>query len=214
MRISDLSKRSGVPVATIKFYLRERILPPGTPTARNQAEYDDEHLARIRLIRILTGIGQLSLSSVREVLSAVDNKGLSLQGLCKVVNRALFSDQPDSAGPTPPAGVRSQVDGFIEQLGWQVDPNDPGRAALAQVLSALQRLGWDCDVDIFEPYARAAEQLAVKEGTSMPGAPPSTVVARTVLFEVALAALRRMAQEHHLGQPASRPQRSASSTRA
>jgi len=214
MRISDLSKRSGVPVATIKFYLRERILPPGTPTARNQADYDDEHLARIRLIRILTGIGQLSLSSVREVLAAVDNKGLSLQGLCKVVNRALFSDQPDSVGPTPPAGVRGQVDGFIEQLGWQVDPNDPGRAALAQVLAALQRLGWDCDVDIFEPYARAAQQLAAEEGTSMPGTPASTVVARTVLFEVALAALRRMAQAHYLGQPASRPQRSASSTRA
>lgn len=206
MRISDLSRRSGVPVATIKFYLRERLLPPGTPTARNQAEYDDEHLARLQLTRILTGIGQLSLSSVREVLAAVDNKGLSLQGLCKVVNRALFADQPDSAGPPPHASARGQVDGFIESLGWQVEANDPGRGALAQVLAALQHLGWECDVDIFEPYARAAEQLAAEEGASMPGVPASTVVARTVLFEVALAALRRMAQEHYLGlQAASQP---------
>src|SRR6266540_3706180 len=38
MRISDLGRKSGVPIATIKFYLRERLLPQGKPTGRNQAE--------------------------------------------------------------------------------------------------------------------------------------------------------------------------------
>ena len=48
MRISDLSRQSGVPVATIKFYLREQLLPPGEPTGRNQAVYLDRHLRRSR----------------------------------------------------------------------------------------------------------------------------------------------------------------------
>ena len=33
MRIGDLAKTTGVPVATLKFYLREGLLPAGTPTA-------------------------------------------------------------------------------------------------------------------------------------------------------------------------------------
>ena len=32
MKISQLSQASGVPVATIKFYLREELLPPGEST--------------------------------------------------------------------------------------------------------------------------------------------------------------------------------------
>src|SRR5256886_17599843 len=46
VRISDLSRQTGVPTATIKFYLREHLLPPGAMTARNQADYGSEHLRR------------------------------------------------------------------------------------------------------------------------------------------------------------------------
>jgi DNA-binding transcriptional MerR regulator len=200
MRISELGRQSGVPVATIKFYLREGLLPPGTPTARNQAEYDETHLARLRLMTILTGVGKLSLSSVREVLSAIDDKGLSVRGQCQVINRALFADRPGRAEIGESARV--SVDEFIDRLGWQVDRNSPGRGTLAHVLSALRRLGWDCDVEVFAPYADAAERVAAHEQECLPGDPAATLVARTVLFEVALAALRRMAHEHYLGPPA------------
>ena len=40
MRISELSARSGVSVATIKYYLRERVLPEGERTSATQATYD------------------------------------------------------------------------------------------------------------------------------------------------------------------------------
>ena len=42
--MGELSRRSGVPIPTIKFYLREGLLPPGVATAANQADYDEEHL--------------------------------------------------------------------------------------------------------------------------------------------------------------------------
>ena len=41
MRISELSARTGVPVATIKYYLREGLLPEGERTAPTQATYAD-----------------------------------------------------------------------------------------------------------------------------------------------------------------------------
>ena len=37
MRISELARRSGLPVATVKYYLREGLLPAGEPTAATQA---------------------------------------------------------------------------------------------------------------------------------------------------------------------------------
>jgi DNA-binding transcriptional MerR regulator len=202
MRISDLSKQTGVPVATIKFYLRERLLPPGIPTGRNQAEYNETHLRRLRLIRAFTNIGQLELSSVRELLSAIEDDGLPIPGLYEAVNRTLFTEKPVAAASTGVERAQAEVDKFIDNLGWQVDTDAAGRSTLAQVIAALQRLGCECGVDFFEPYAEAAERLAVLELDLLPadgvGTDRAAAVVRTILFEVALAAMRRMAQEHFL----------------
>ncbi|GMA88788.1 hypothetical protein GCM10025868_40380 [Angustibacter aerolatus] len=46
-----------MPVATVKYYLREGLLPPGTPTSRTQAQYDEEHVRRLRLVRALLDVG-------------------------------------------------------------------------------------------------------------------------------------------------------------
>src|SRR4028119_2159610 len=51
MRLSDLSAASGVPVATVKYYLREGLVPPGRLTAATQAQYAASHLPRPRLVR-------------------------------------------------------------------------------------------------------------------------------------------------------------------
>ncbi|MYU47619.1 MerR family transcriptional regulator, partial [Streptomyces sp. SID7803] len=51
MRLSELSERSGIATATIKYYLREGLLPPGERLSATQAEYDESHLRRLRLVR-------------------------------------------------------------------------------------------------------------------------------------------------------------------
>nr|MDT0525976.1 MerR family DNA-binding transcriptional regulator [Streptomyces sp. DSM 41633] len=38
MRLAELSERSGVPTATIKYYLREGLLPAGRRISATQAE--------------------------------------------------------------------------------------------------------------------------------------------------------------------------------
>lgn len=53
MRIAALSDATGLPVATLKYYLREGLLHPGTATAVNQSAYDDSHIRRARLVRAL-----------------------------------------------------------------------------------------------------------------------------------------------------------------
>jgi DNA-binding transcriptional MerR regulator len=202
MRISDLSRRTGVPVATIKFYLRERLLPPGTPTGRNQAEYGETHVRRLRLIRAFTGIGQLDLTTVRELLGAIEADHLSLPDLYDVVTQAISPAEPATGESGGVRRARADVDDFVGELGWQVDPAAAGRDRLAHVLATLQHLGCGCGVEFFKPYAAAAERLAVRELDLLPpdgkDADRAAAVVRTILLEVAFSALRRMAQEHHV----------------
>ena len=127
MRISELSERSGIPIPTIKLYLREGLLFRGKRTARNQAEYSDEHIRRLHLIRALTEVGGLSLTAVRNVLEAIDDDRVPLIDMLGVAHFAL--------GPTPDRDKPSadlikalaDVDGFLADLGWTVDPDAPGR---------------------------------------------------------------------------------------
>lgn len=205
MKIQELSRRTGLPVPTIKFYLREGLLPPGraTPTSR-QRDYDERHVGRLMLIRMLTTVGRMSLASVREVLQAVDNRGLPLAGLCAIVTDALFAEEAVGVADCDRPGTAERVDSFVDRLGWRVAEDSPGRQTLARVLTGLQRLTGDVDVDVFVPYAEAAVRLAALEADSMPRqvhdeAAAATVVARAVLLEAAMAALRRMAREHLIG---------------
>ena len=49
MRLAELSERSGVSTATIKYYLREGLLAPGRQINTTTAEYDEEHLREMRV---------------------------------------------------------------------------------------------------------------------------------------------------------------------
>lgn len=48
-----------MPVATIKYYLREALLPQGKRAAVNQASYQQQHLHRLRPIRVLLEVADL-----------------------------------------------------------------------------------------------------------------------------------------------------------
>lgn len=202
MRISELSRATGVSVPAIKFYLREAILPPGRRTAANQAEYDESHVHRLRLIRALVEVGGLPLATVRDVLRAVEDPGVPMHEALGIAHRALaphLGDRDDAAV----GQARVDVDAFMERLGWEVSPDAPGRDELAVALATLRRLGWpNADTRLFEHYARAADRLAAREveRTTPPGATRAEMMERvvvgTVVFDAVLSALRRLAQEH------------------
>ncbi|MEV8513843.1 MerR family transcriptional regulator [Dactylosporangium sp. NPDC051484] len=202
MRISDLSRQGGLSVATIKFYLREGLLPPGTPTARNQTRYDETHVRRLALIRAFTQIGGLELTLVRALLSAIDNQRLPLPDLYELVDRTLSPQERSANGDGDVALARSDVDAFLDERHWKVKPDAPGRDRLALVLSTLRRLGCECDIGFFTEYAEAAERMAVQELDLLrcdgEADDRAAAVVRTVLLEAAMSAIRRMAQEHHV----------------
>lgn len=73
MRMQALAAASGVPVSTIKFYLRDGLLPQGRPTARNQADYGQEHVNRLQLLRVLMKVGGLHTETVRAIVKLLDD---------------------------------------------------------------------------------------------------------------------------------------------
>lgn len=74
--MSVFADRSGVPIPTIKHYLREQLLPEPTRTSRNMAYYDAALVPRVRAIKRLQTSLHLPLSVIRQVLDRIDDDDL------------------------------------------------------------------------------------------------------------------------------------------
>lgn len=162
MRVAELSRTSGVPVPSIKYYLRAGLLPPGERTAPNQADYGETHVHRLRLIRALIEVGGLSVASVKEVLEAVDTKGTDLhQALGSAFAATLPVKQPEESAHTETA--RRTAAAVIERYGWHVEPGSQNLDNLVTALSVLYRLSQgDADV-IVRLYAEHADRMGAHE---------------------------------------------------
>ncbi|RMD82647.1 MAG: MerR family transcriptional regulator [Candidatus Dadabacteria bacterium] len=152
LRISDLARLTGVSPATIKFYIREGLLPPPTlKTGRNMAYYDRSFVDRIRTIKELQRKRFLPLDVIKAILdrdfSVISQREidtlLGLEG--RFYEEILFAPGRE---PIPRsrahefAGIeREQIDYYVEQ----------------GVLSPVVRNGEECfegdDVTLLETLA-------------------------------------------------------------
>ncbi len=200
MRISQLSAESGVPIPTIKYYLREGLLPTGAATARTRAEYDEGHLRRLRLIRALLEVGRLPLSAIREVIAAVEDESLPVHDMLGTAHYAL-SRRPEPGDDDDWRAAHEQVDRLIAELGWQVYGHAPARDELAQLLVTMRRLDLPATAESLVPYAAIAQRLVTE--LDLPLIPfdgprdraVELLVLGTVLYGRAFDVLRRLAQE-------------------
>lgn len=193
MRISELSRAADVPVATVKYYLREGLLHEGRRTSATQAQYDDSHVARLRLVRSLVGGAGLSVSTARELLGHLDRPPESLHGLFGVVLDLV----DDTAGDDLDLTAAQRV---IDDLGWRVDAeHDRGRVRqLARALATLEAADFSLPADALASYADDARRMAEREIAGVPTesaeAAVRYVVLGTILVEPLLLALRRLAE--------------------
>ncbi|MFF9125549.1 MerR family transcriptional regulator [Streptomyces sp. NPDC014889] len=205
MKISELSRRSGVSIPTIKYYLRDGLLPPGHATAANQAVYDEDHLRRLRLIRTLISVRHLSVNATKEILSAITHEGDLHEILGIVINArpadlAAKEDQPQQ--PAPPGAADALR--LVEEMGWGVAENTSAIGELGGVLAALDDLGAGIDWRALLPYAELVDRMSTLDleqlsGMSSPLERAERAVVVSVLLEPALLALRRLAQEDKSG---------------
>jgi DNA-binding transcriptional MerR regulator len=201
MRIAELSRQSGVSVPTIKYYVRESLLPAGELTSPNQAQYDDSHLRRLKLIRALVDVGGLSINATRDVLASVDTPGKSLHLTLGKAQYATTPQRDYHADEQARAAALQEVDELIDRRGWQIGQASPARRLLADAVAALHALGHDDLLVSLDEYAEAAERIATADVNTVLRRPNvdsmlEAVVVGTIIGDTLVSALRRLAQEN------------------
>ncbi|MFE9624942.1 MerR family transcriptional regulator [Streptomyces sp. NPDC006527] len=204
MRLAELSERSGVSTATIKYYLREGLLPPGRQVNATTAEYDEGHLRRLRLVRAMIQVGRVPVATVREVLGHVDDDSL---GRTIRLGAALWAlpqvPEPDADDEHVRAAHR-EAEELLRTLGWQnarlLTTISPAYRSLVVAVAALRRLGYDWGPELLVSYARLMHQAAVLdldfvETRASEAERIETAVLGAILVEPMLQALHRLAQE-------------------
>jgi MerR family transcriptional regulator, copper efflux regulator len=77
MRIGELSRHTGVPIQTLRFYEREKLLREPPRTAGGYRSYAPSDLARVRFIRDAQELG-FTLREIRELMKIHEPKGHSV----------------------------------------------------------------------------------------------------------------------------------------
>ncbi|MFJ9904011.1 MerR family transcriptional regulator [Streptomyces sp. NPDC101152] len=204
MRLAELSRRSGVSTATIKYYLREGLLAPGRQINTTTAEYDEGHLRRLRLVRAMIQVGQIPVATVREVLGHVDDDSL---GRTIRLGAALWTlpqlPEPDEDDEYVRAAHR-EVAALLNRLGWenakQLTTISPSYRSLVVAVAAFRRLGYDWGAEQLAPYAELMHRTAALDLDSLETYPSDAervefALLGAILHEPALRALHRLAQE-------------------
>ncbi len=211
MKISELARRSGVTISSIKYYIREGLLPSGTPfgdnPAKNQARYGDQHLKDLALIRALRERAGISIASLRRVLSAIaeaesghkDSLAVSVRSV--EVERLANREGPELDPDEPEyRAAWSALEQLMAARGWERDEDDP---EVQELLASMVAVGhvWPYELPngIWTQYADLGEHAAsfeIPEGWDPERFPSETVryaIVGTYLFEPVILAFRRLA---------------------
>ncbi|NUQ97921.1 MAG: MerR family transcriptional regulator [Streptomyces sp.] len=204
MRLAELSRHSGVSAATIKYYLREGLLMPGRQINATTAEYDEEHLRRLRLVRAMIQIGRVPVAAVREVLEHVDDDSLPRTIRLGAALWALPQvPEPDEDDEYVRA-AHQEVDALLDRLGWEnakrLATISPAYRSLVVAVAAFRRLGYGWGAEQLVPYAELMHRTAVLDLDLMEAHPSQAeqtefAVLGAILNEPAMRALHRLAQE-------------------
>ncbi|MCG2623660.1 MerR family transcriptional regulator [Arthrobacter sp. I2-34] len=153
MQLKELSSRSGVSGASIKFYLREGLLPPGSTAASPRADYGEGHLRRLELIKTLRKVVRLGLDQIKAVTAGIEDPGLDDVALMGRV-QALVLDLAEEPVPDHPL-----LAGLVGSGRWTDAPSQ-ARNSLNLLLYRMDELGVPADAAVLAAYAQAVDQVA------------------------------------------------------
>lgn len=214
LKISDLARETGVPTGTIKFYMREGLLPPPTlKTGRNMAYYDRSFVDRIRAIKELQRKRFLPLDVIKAILdhdedivsSREINTLLRLEGrLYQEIHFAPGAEHLPRSGAQTRYGISAELIRYCVDAGVLTPVRRDGRdgfagedLAILESLADMKRAGFDDHLIpsqlCIQLYVDAVGRLAREELKLFSRAVTGKVDAAR-LPEMALAGLRHIEQ--------------------
>lgn len=197
MLMSELAARAGVPVPTVKYYLREKVLMPGRATSATRAEYDETHIRRIALIKALSALG-VSMARIKVIVGLIDAADGPLLQLIAAATSALppvTEAAPDSGASASTGNPRAAS--ILTALGLTLSTEAPPVAQLEQALADAEAAGMPITDERLRIYTEHVTAIAAYEIENMPLDSASAAieysVLGTILYEPIIAALRRIA---------------------
>jgi DNA-binding transcriptional MerR regulator len=176
LEFSELAEASGVPVATVRHYLREGLLPEPVKTSRNMAYYPPEFAERIQLIKQLQEERFLPLKVIRELLDSGDGDPERLRSLLELEDRILDRVQAGEQERIPAGEVRDRyevpkevLDRLAELgvLGTGRGGYSPSDVRIVEAISRFRAGGYDERIGftVYDTlrYKRALEELVREE---------------------------------------------------
>jgi DNA-binding transcriptional MerR regulator len=88
MRIGELADAVGVSTQAVRYYERERLMPPPTRSVNGYRAYDDKAVARIDFIRTAQSAG-LTLVQIRSILDLRDRGVIPCDHVANVIDDRL-----------------------------------------------------------------------------------------------------------------------------
>lgn len=95
LKIGEIAKKSGVPPSTIRYYVRQGLLPEPDKVNKSMAYYDERCIEKIRAIRHLQERKYFPLSVIKNILRRMD-QGVSLDE-AEAIEDAVFGPQAESS---------------------------------------------------------------------------------------------------------------------
>ncbi len=205
--LGELSRAAEVPVGTVKYYLREGLLPEGRLRSTTRADYDESHLARLRLLRLLREVGDVPVGRLRDLVAALEDQGAgSAQGRLEV----LAAGSSALAGTVPgPGALAGRADELTTQLAAEAGWDEALRAttqwaavrAVLETVLAWERLGLPVASTDLRPYVLAADLVARHEVAALGDGDATDLLTQLVVGQVVygrlLEVLRRLGEAHH-----------------
>ena len=154
MQLKELSEATGTSPASIKFYLREGLVPPGETIHATRARYTKKHVKRLELIRALRHIVGLNIGQIRSIVRLADD-GAPRLALLAHVQRVVLNLEPAEN-----ARVRTAAaDAVVRMRNWP-DARSDAREALDRHIALMEGLGISLPLELLDQYSRAVDAIA------------------------------------------------------
>ncbi len=176
LKISELAERADVPVATVRHYLREGLLPEPVKTSKNMAYYPPEFAERIRLIKQLQEQRFMPLKVIRELLESGGSSPEQLRDLVELEDRILERAAAGERERVPVEEIETRYEvprevlARLAELGVLTPTADGYSPSDIQIVEAMSRFragGYDESIGftVYDTlrYKQAMEALAAEE---------------------------------------------------
>ena len=175
MKMRELEQRSGVGRETIRYYIRMGLLPEPARPKPNVADYSDEHVRRLGVIKRLQAERYLPLGFIKQVLDRPTSGEIAaLPGLDAMLAASLgvaaanggtsLEDAEGQTGLTPAELDVLIRDRVVEVQGGALGPLD---LAIAKAWGRVRASGYNPNAGFFAEdaalYVAALEPLTRRE---------------------------------------------------